>query len=76
MEITRDDFDSWKQDAVTREVFKVLEERKGWIAHQLGMGVALTSSAGEFVGRYKEISELLEWTYDDLKEGETNEGRD
>ena len=66
MEISRNDFDQWKVNAVTREVFKVLEERRQKIAHELASGVAITPDAGEYVGRYKEISELLEWTYDDL----------
>ncbi len=68
MQITRNEFDGWKQGTVTREVFKMLEERKNIIAHELASGGALLSGQREVsVGRYLEINDLLKTSYDDMK---------
>jgi len=71
MEITKDDFDQWKADLVTKEVFKVLEERKSKIAFTLSGGGALVAPDNAvLVGRYKEIEDLLTLEFDDLKEAQ------
>ena len=68
MEITRDDFDSWRADPVTKEVFQILRERQITIAHTLGMGGAMVApDNAEAVGRYREIEDLLTMSYDDMK---------
>jgi hypothetical protein len=59
-------------DAVTREVFKVLRERRDKLAHMLGEGGALgdQEQTGVAVGRYSEIGDLLSMEFDDMKEAE------
>ena len=71
MEITRDDFDQWKAESVTKEVFKVLGERKLNIALSLGNGGALVAPDNAvLVGRYKEIEDLVTLEFDDLMPGQ------
>ena len=66
MEVTRNDWDEWRNSHVTREVFKILEERKNKIAHGLAQGGALGSPDNAvLVGRYKEIDDLVTMTYED-----------
>lgn len=66
MEVTRDDWERWRSDHVTVEVFKILEERKNKIAHGLAQGGALGSPDNAvLVGRYKEIDDLVTMTYED-----------
>jgi len=66
VEVTNDDWDRWRSDHVTREVFKILEERKNKIAHGLAQGGALGSPDNAvLVGRYKEIDDLVMMTYED-----------
>jgi uncharacterized phage-associated protein len=68
VEITRDDFDTWKHDPVTREVFNILRERQEKIAHGLAMGGAVISPDNAVAsGRYQEIEDLLTMSYDDMK---------
>jgi len=58
---------------VTKEVRKVMQERKDKIAHLLASGSAMTNIGvdqafyGESVGRYGEIDDYLGMQYDDLK---------
>ena len=71
MQIKQADFDSWRANSVTLEVFKVLRERKDIIAHTLGNGGA--TSFEEYavaVGRYQEIDDLLGMNFEDMKEAE------
>ena len=72
MEINREAWDLWQVDAVTREVFKVLRERRDRIAHMLAGGNALGDheQTGVACGRYGEINDLLSMTFDDMKEAE------
>jgi hypothetical protein len=68
MEVTQDDFDGWKNHHVTREVFKILEERKNKIAHGLAQGGALgIPNNAILVGRYKEIDDLITMTFQDMQ---------
>jgi hypothetical protein len=72
MEITQDDFDRWKQDPVTIEIFRdVLQERKNTIAHMLADGGALIQTEREvMVGRYKEIDDLMQIQFKDIRKRE------
>lgn len=71
MQITKDDFDQWKTNEVTREIFKVLGERKLKIAYGLADGGALIAPDNAvLVGRYKEIDDLITLTYEDMKQPE------
>jgi len=72
MEITRDDFDRWKTDHVTIEVFKnVLQFRMDKIAHQLARGGALVETESKvLVGRYLEIEDLMEMKFEDMLKGD------
>jgi len=67
VEVTQDDFDGWKNHSVTREVFKILEERKAKIAHLLAQGGALIAPDNAVaVGQYKEIDDLITMGYEDM----------
>jgi len=68
MEITKEDHERWLNDPVTREVFKILQERKNKIAHMLGNGACLADEIehGVSVGRYQEIDDLVKMTYKDM----------
>ena len=60
---------------MTREVRKIMLERKDRIAHMLAEGSCLVAGFdgtlyGEGVGRYREIVDFLEMQYEDMK-GET-----
>ncbi len=71
MQITKDDFDQWKANEVTREVFNVLDERKLKIANGLANGGALIAPDNAvLVGRYKEIDDLITLTYEDIRQPE------
>ena len=71
MEIQRNDWERWRSDDVTRELFKILEERKLKIALLLAEGGALMPIEREVaVGRYKEIEDLLNMTFEDTKREE------
>jgi hypothetical protein len=68
VEIERNDWDRWKTDPVTKEVFKVLQERQHKIANGLGMGGAVVTPDNAIAsGRYQEIEDLLTMTYEDMK---------
>ena len=69
MKITKDDFDQWINSEVTREVFKILEERKLKIAHALAQGAMAGTDYGYGLscGRYAEINDLLEMEFEDMK---------
>jgi hypothetical protein len=68
VEIERNDWDRWKTDPVTKEVFKVLQERQHKIAHGLAMGGAMIApDNAEAVGRYREIEDLLTMDYEDMR---------
>ena len=68
MEVTQDDFDGWKNHHVTREVFKILQERAEKIAHGLAAGGALgVPDNAVAVGRYQEIQDLLTMSYEDMQ---------
>lgn len=68
MEITHNDWARWKSDPVTKEVFQILMERQGKIAHGLATGNALVPIEREvLVGRYQEIQDLLSMDYEDTK---------
>lgn len=70
MQITSNDFDEWRISPVTKEVFQILQERRDKIAHLLGDGSCFGLSSeyyGESVGRYREINDLLNMTYEDMK---------
>jgi len=67
VEVTRDDFDGWRNHHVTREVFKILEERLVKIAEGLARGGALLSPENAVaVGRYAEIEDLLTMNFEDM----------
>ena len=69
MEINKNDFDTWKVDPVTKEIFKMLGERMSKIAFNLADGGALIElEAKIMVGRYREIKDLITLEYEDLKE--------
>lgn len=67
MLITRDEYDRWKTDSVTIEVFQnVLRWRMEKIAYDLASGGALLDDAPVMVGRYKEIEDLMEMKFEDM----------
>lgn len=68
MEVTEKEYQRWRTDPVTKEVFKILEERRHKIAHSLADGGAVMTGAAEMVGRYKEIKDLLNMEFEDMRE--------
>ena len=71
MQIKQADWNSWRTNSVTLEVFKVLRERKDIIAHTLAQGGACSfEEYAVAVGRYQEIDDLLGMTFYDMKEAE------
>lgn len=73
--LNKEEFEQWKSgNPITLEVFKMLLERKNKIARQLGGGSCLGSNEehGIAVGRYREITDLEEMTYEELIGKETS----
>lgn len=69
MELTQDDWDQWKANPVTKEVWQILRERQTKIAHGLANGGALIAGEREvMVGRYREIDDLLTMNFEDTKQ--------
>ena len=67
MEITKQEYLTWKQHKVTKEVFSVLEFRKNSIAHKLGEGGAIiVPDNAILVGRYRELIDLICMVYEDM----------
>lgn len=69
MKIDRNDFERWKlSDPVTREVLKMMAERKLQIGEQMCDGACLGSESehGIAVGRSREIDDFINLKYDDL----------
>jgi len=68
VEIDRNDWDRWKGDPVTKEVFLVLRERQSEIGDKLARGGALIPTEREVaVGRFLEIDDLLTMNYEDMR---------
>jgi len=69
MEITKEQYNEWRQHQVTKEVFKVLEWRKDKLGQSLGLGGATDfAEYKEAVGHYREVISLLEMAYEDMRE--------
>lgn len=74
MQISQEDHLRWLKDPVTEEVFKIIRERRDTLAHFVTNGACMGSAGsspeyyGECVGRYHEMTDLLEMTYEDMKE--------
>lgn len=67
MEITSEDFNEWRANPVTREVFQILRERMEKIAYGLAEGACEDMAQySEAVGRFKEISDLIKMDYEDM----------
>ena len=70
MKISKDDYDRWLNDEVTREVHKILRERQNKIAHGLAQGSCMghqnQATYGQQVGHYAEIDDLLNMTHEDM----------
>jgi len=69
MQITRDQYQGWRNNPVTREVFQILNERKENLKNLAISGV-LANNAYEYgliVGRFSEINDLQEMTFDDME---------
>lgn len=66
--ITEEDFKNWWASPVGMEVAAMLKERMNKIAHSLADGGATDSQTiyNQMVGRYKEIKDLTEMTYQEL----------
>jgi hypothetical protein len=72
--IEQSDFHEWKhENPVTIEIFRILRERQTKIGKQLASGACLGNHTehGKAVGRFLEINDLLEMSYEDLFEDET-----
>ena len=69
MLIEQEQYQEWLHNPVTKEVRKVMQERRDKIAHLLADGFALGSVEiyAESVGRCREIDDYLKMQYDDLK---------
>ena len=68
MQITKEEFLGWLGNPVTQEVHQVLRERMELMAHGLARGSCLGNEIehGKAVGRYGEIKDLLDMTYEDI----------
>lgn len=68
MRITQSDYENWWNLPVGLEVKAMLNERREKIAHGLGTGEGLfvVQTHGELVGRYREITDLLNMTFQEL----------
>ena len=73
MEIKQEQWDRWQVDAVTKEWFKMLRERKR--AYELRIPAHLATGLPESIdqarvasGRHQELEDLLSTGFEDMKE--------
>lgn len=74
MEISKEEFDSWRNHPVTLEVMEVLRERARAIGDWLGLGACLGDEGqhGKAVGRFLEIHDLINMEYEDMLKKDAN----
>lgn len=75
MEITQDDWDRWKVDAVTKEWFKLFNERQRQYEHLIPALIATgteesIAQARVASGRHQELEDLIKTEFKDMKEAE------
>ena len=68
MEITKEEWEAWKQLPVTQEFLKIKQERAETLAHSLAAGSCLDNPSGYAYacGQYEEIRDTLEAKYEDM----------
>ena len=80
MEITKSEFVNWRDNKVTKEIFKLIRAKKTNAADYVAMGGTLTSQTERdtalFVGRISGYDELLNIQWDESEESEEEENHD
>lgn len=77
MKITKEDFDSWRDNLVTEQVFHALRSmadrsKQDWIAKSWGAGIVDPVLLADLRARAETASDLCELTFEELEE-ELNE---
>ena len=75
MEINREKWDSWKANAVTKEWFVMLRERQ--LRYEQAIPAHIATGIPEAIdqarvasGRHQELDDLINTTFEDMKEAE------